>query len=134
MALLEGQVAIITGAGTGIGAATAIRFVAEHALVVLVGRRREKLEETAARIINVEFVGFSLANGITATGLRITKGFPSGATNDSWAVDNIRTVLVPEPTAAVLALAALCSAMSRRRDSYRVCASIKYREAFGKLD
>ena len=53
MALLEGQVAIITGAGTGIGAATAIRFVAEHALVVLVGRRREKLEETAARIINV---------------------------------------------------------------------------------
>lgn len=47
---LEHQVAIITGAGTGIGAAAAQRFVAEGAAVVIVGRRREKLEETAARI------------------------------------------------------------------------------------
>lgn len=47
MGLLDGEVAIITGAGTGIGAATALRFVQEGASVVMVGRRREKLEETA---------------------------------------------------------------------------------------
>lgn len=48
MALLKDQVAIITGAGTGIGAATAVRFLQEGASVVIVGRRREKLEATAA--------------------------------------------------------------------------------------
>jgi meso-butanediol dehydrogenase/(S,S)-butanediol dehydrogenase/diacetyl reductase len=42
------QVVIVTGAGSGIGAATAKRFAAEGAKVVLAGRRREKLEETAA--------------------------------------------------------------------------------------
>ncbi len=47
MGQLEGQVAIVTGAGTGIGAATVKRFTAEGAKVVLVGRRREKLEESA---------------------------------------------------------------------------------------
>lgn len=47
MGLLDGEVAIVTGAGTGIGAATALRFVKEGAAVVLVGRRRERLEETA---------------------------------------------------------------------------------------
>lgn len=47
MCLLDGEVAIVTGAGTGIGAATAVRFVKEGASVVLVGRRREKLEDTA---------------------------------------------------------------------------------------
>lgn len=50
MGMLQDQVAIITGAGSGIGAATAIRFVEEGASVVLVGRTRSKLEETAKRI------------------------------------------------------------------------------------
>jgi meso-butanediol dehydrogenase/(S,S)-butanediol dehydrogenase/diacetyl reductase len=41
------QVVLITGAGSGIGAATAKRFAAEGATVVLVGRKLEKLERTA---------------------------------------------------------------------------------------
>jgi len=46
----QGRVAIVTGAGSGIGAATA-RLLAEKGLtVVLVGRREELLEENAARI------------------------------------------------------------------------------------
>ena len=48
MGVFEGKVVIVTGAGSGIGAATARRFAADGAAVVLSGRRRAKLEETAA--------------------------------------------------------------------------------------
>lgn len=44
----EGGAALVTGAGTGIGAATAWALAAGGARVALVGRRREKLEEVAA--------------------------------------------------------------------------------------
>ena len=44
----EGKVVIVTGAGSGIGAATAHRFHAEGASVVLCGRRPEKLAEIGA--------------------------------------------------------------------------------------
>jgi len=46
---LEGKVAIVTGGGTGIGVAVTEAFVAEGAKVLITGRRREKLEEVAAR-------------------------------------------------------------------------------------
>ncbi len=45
---LEGKVAIVTGGGTGIGAATARRFAAEGASVIVTGRRPEPLEALAA--------------------------------------------------------------------------------------
>ena len=45
---LEGKVAILSGGGTGIGAATARRFAVEGAGVVVTGRRREPLEAVAA--------------------------------------------------------------------------------------
>jgi len=42
----EGKVVIVTGAGSGIGAGTARRFLQEGALVTLNGRREHKLHET----------------------------------------------------------------------------------------
>ncbi len=50
MTRLEGQTAIITGGGTGIGLATARRFVAEGAFVYLFGRRADKLEAAVATL------------------------------------------------------------------------------------
>lgn len=50
MGQLEGQVAIITGAGSGIGRATARTFAGEGCRVALVGRRPEPLQELAAEL------------------------------------------------------------------------------------
>jgi 3-oxoacyl-ACP reductase-like protein len=41
---------LVTGAGSGIGAATARRFASEGANVVLVGRRRDTLESVARNL------------------------------------------------------------------------------------
>lgn len=46
--LLDGQVAIVTGAGSGIGRATALELARVGAQVVICGRRQEPLDETAA--------------------------------------------------------------------------------------
>lgn len=46
--LLDGQVAIVSGGGTGLGRATALELAELGAHVVVCGRRREPLEETAA--------------------------------------------------------------------------------------
>jgi citronellol/citronellal dehydrogenase len=46
--LLDGQVAVVSGGGTGLGRATALELAACGARVVVCGRRTEPLEETAA--------------------------------------------------------------------------------------
>ena len=47
---LEGKVAIVTGAGQGIGAAIAEAYAAEGAKVLITGRTQSKLDEVADRI------------------------------------------------------------------------------------
>src|SRR5476651_2540056 len=47
---LVGKIAVITGGNSGIGFATAKRFVAEGAHVVITGRREKELKEAATLI------------------------------------------------------------------------------------
>ncbi|HEX4219760.1 MAG TPA: SDR family NAD(P)-dependent oxidoreductase, partial [Acidimicrobiales bacterium] len=47
---LEGKVAVVTGGNSGIGLATARRFVTEGAHVFITGRRQAELDDAVARI------------------------------------------------------------------------------------
>ena len=47
MLKFQGKTALITGSGTGIGQAIAKKFVENGASVVILGRRREPLDETS---------------------------------------------------------------------------------------
>ena len=56
MALLDGKHALITGGGTGIGAAIALKLAGAGASVSLVGRRAGPLEEVAARLLRAKAI------------------------------------------------------------------------------
>ena len=60
MGKLDNKVAVVTGGGTGIGKATALRFADEGAKVIIVGRRESKLAEVAKENDNISFVAADL--------------------------------------------------------------------------
>jgi NAD(P)-dependent dehydrogenase (short-subunit alcohol dehydrogenase family) len=63
MCKLNGKVAVITGGSSGIGLATAMRFVAEGAYVFITGRRQAELDKATAAIgKNVTAVQGDVAN------------------------------------------------------------------------
>src|SRR5579875_1377388 len=50
MSLLKNKIAVVTGGSSGIGLATARRFVEQGAYVFIAGRRRGELDKAAAEI------------------------------------------------------------------------------------
>src|SRR3989449_6803202 len=65
MGLIDGKVAILTGSGRGIGAATAKMFGAEGALVVVSDLDPAPAEETAAAIRNAGGKAVVVAGDVT---------------------------------------------------------------------
>jgi NAD(P)-dependent dehydrogenase (short-subunit alcohol dehydrogenase family) len=51
MPALQGKIAVITGGNSGIGLATAKRFVKEGAYVFITGRRQTELDKAVAEIV-----------------------------------------------------------------------------------
>ncbi|MFJ9346513.1 SDR family NAD(P)-dependent oxidoreductase [Streptomyces sp. NPDC101237] len=65
--IFSGHVAIVTGAGSGIGRATAVAFARAGAHVLGVGRREQPLKETAAMDENIEVLAVDVcADGAPA--------------------------------------------------------------------
>lgn len=62
MGKLDNKVAIVTGGGTGIGAAIALRYAKEGANVVIVGRRESILKETANLDDRISYVVGDITN------------------------------------------------------------------------
>ena len=65
MSILEGRVAVVTGASSGIGKACALEFVARGARVVLAARRTERLTDLVAEIEAAGGEALAVATDVT---------------------------------------------------------------------
>lgn len=65
MGVLTDRIALVTGAGTGLGRETAIRLAAEGAKVILTGRRESKLQEVAKLIEQAGGIALVLPADVT---------------------------------------------------------------------
>src|SRR6201981_554716 len=99
MPRLEGKIAVITGGSSGIGLATAKRFVKEGASVFITGRRQAELNKAAAEIgSNVTAVQGDVANPSDLDRLYQTVAAEKGKLDVLFANAG---VVEPLPTAAV---------------------------------
>jgi len=81
MGALEGKIALVAGAGTGIGRAVAERFAREGAHVAVFGRRPEPLREVAAAITGAGGTALAIAGD---AGVELDVGRLVAAARTEW--------------------------------------------------
>ena len=85
----KGKTALITGSGTGIGKAIAKKFVENGASVIILGRRREPLEETAKILEKIIAEKNSVANVRIFSGVDVSDEDGINNMFDSLKQDNV---------------------------------------------
>ncbi|MCC6143720.1 MAG: SDR family oxidoreductase [Candidatus Hydrogenedentes bacterium] len=111
---MKGKVAWITGASTGIGAATAVRFAKEGIKVGLTARHEDELQETVSQVKRVGGEGLAIAGDVSkedsvkAAAERLVKAygrldivFANAGINGTWAPLDELTVEEFDKTIAV---------------------------------
>lgn len=68
MGLLEDRTAVVTGGGTGIGLAAALRLAAEGAHVFVTGRRKRELDAAAVAFLASGQSGFITGSSLCVDG------------------------------------------------------------------
>ena len=85
----KGKTALITGSGTGIGKAIAKKFVENGASAIILGRRREPLEETAKMLEKIIVEKNSVANVRIFSGVDVSDEDGINKMFDSLKNDNV---------------------------------------------
>ena len=81
------KIVLVTGSGTGIGQAIAKKFAENGATIILLGRRKEPLEETKSQLENIIATSGSLA---------IVRIFPGVDVSDEEAITNMFSTISKE--------------------------------------
>ena len=89
MLKFQGKIALITGSGTGIGQAIAKRFVENGASVIILGRRREPLDETSAMLEKIISEKNSGATVRIFSGVDVSDELPMNAMFEALKNDNV---------------------------------------------
>ncbi|MEY9858046.1 NADP-dependent 3-hydroxy acid dehydrogenase YdfG [Catenulispora sp. GAS73] len=92
------KTAVVTGASSGIGAATARQLAAEGFRVVLVARRKERVEALAADI--AEIGGTAEAVALDVTDVEAVKAFAAGLESCDVLVNNAGGAIGTDPVSA----------------------------------
>ena len=89
MLKFQGKIALITGSGTGIGKAIAKRFVENGASVIILGRRREPLDETSVMLEKIISEKNSGATVRIFSGVDVSDELPMNSMFESLKKDNV---------------------------------------------
>jgi len=94
MSKFQGKIALITGSGTGIGKAIATKFVEQGASVIILGRRKEPLEDAAKglqKIISQNSSGATVRifSGVDVADETAMNGMFDSLKNDNVNVDYV---------------------------------------------
>ena len=89
MLKFQGKIALITGSGTGIGQAIAKRFVENGASVIILGRRKEPLDETSTMLEKIISEKNSGATVRIFSGVDVSDELPMNAMYEALKNDNV---------------------------------------------